>query len=75
MLTEKELEAAIKRITDRLDEVNRLFVKKIAAQILKIGELNQSSINRLIVMAETDLKIQPEWTHPYYRYGFRSCLL
>ena len=52
MLTEKELEAAIKRITDRLDEVNRLFVKKIAAQILKIGELNQSSINRLIVMAD-----------------------
>ena len=52
MLTEKELEAAIKRITDRLDEVNRLFVKKVAAQILKIGELNQSSINRLIVMAD-----------------------
>lgn len=52
MLTEKELEAAINRITDRLDEVNRLFVKKVAAQILKIGELNQSSINRLIVMAD-----------------------
>ena len=52
MLTEKELEAAIKQITDRLDAVNRLFVKKIAAQILKIGKLNQSSINRLVVMAD-----------------------
>ena len=52
MLPEKELEAAIKRMIDRLDDVNRLFVKKIAAQILKIGELNQSSINRLIVMTD-----------------------
>lgn len=52
MLTEKELEAAIKRITDRLDEVNRLFIKKIAAQLLKIGELNATSINRIIVMTE-----------------------
>lgn len=52
MLTEKELEAAIKRITDRLGDVNRLYVKKIAAQLLKIGELNASSINRIIVMTE-----------------------
>ncbi len=52
MLTEKELEAAIKSMTDRLDDINRVFVKKVAAQILKIGELNPSSINRLIIMAE-----------------------
>ena len=52
MLTEKELEAAINRITGRLDEVNRLFIKKIAAQLLKIGELNATSINRIIVMTE-----------------------
>jgi len=52
MLTEKELEAAIKRIIGRLDEVNRLYIKKIAAQLLKIGELNASSINRIIVMTE-----------------------
>ena len=29
MLTEKELEAAIKRITDRLDDVNRLHIKRL----------------------------------------------
>lgn len=52
MLTEKELEAAIKRITGRLDEVNRLYVQKIAAQLLKIGELNASSIHRIIVMVD-----------------------
>ena len=52
MLTEKELEAAIKQITGRIDEVNRLFIKKIAAQLLKIGELNASSINRIIVMVD-----------------------
>lgn len=58
MLTDKELDAAIKRITDRLDEVNRLYIKKIAAQLLKIGELNATSINRIIVMTDmgTDIR-------------------
>lgn len=58
MLTEKELEAAIKRITDRLDEVNRLYIKKIAAQLLKIGELNATSINRLIIMTDMGADIR-----------------
>ena len=58
MLTEKELEAAIKQITDRLDEVNRLYINKIAAQLLKIGELNATSINRIIVMTEMGANIQ-----------------
>lgn len=52
MLTEKELEAAIARMIDRLNEVNRLLIKKIAAQILKIGELNASSVHQLNVMLE-----------------------
>ena len=58
MLTEKELEAAIKQITDRLDDVNRLYIKKIAEQLLRIGELNASSINRLILMTEMGANIQ-----------------
>lgn len=62
MLTEQELEAAIQRITERLDSLNRLYVKKIAAQILKIGELSQSSINRLIIMQEMGADVQ-EITH------------
>ena len=57
MLTEKELEAAINRILGRIDEVNRRYIKKIAAQLLKIGELNASSVNRLIVM--TDMNADP----------------
>ena len=57
-MTQQELEAAIKRITGRLDEVNRLTIKKIAAQILKIGELNATSINRIIVMTELGADIQ-----------------
>ena len=52
MLTGKELEAIIKRILERLDEVNTLYIRKIAEQIKAIGELNQSSINRLIIMAD-----------------------
>lgn len=58
MLTEKELEAAIRQITDRLDEVNQLYIKKIATQLLKIGELNATSINRLIVMSDMGAGIQ-----------------
>lgn len=58
MLTEKELEAAIKRIIDRLDEVNHLYIKKIAAQISKIGELNATSINRLIIMSDMGADIR-----------------
>lgn len=57
MLTEKELEAALQRIQKRIDEVNRLFIKKVAKQILAIGELNPSSINRLIVMNDMGMNI------------------
>ena len=52
MLTEKELENAVGRIISRLDEVNTVYISKIAAQIKRIGELNQSSINRLVLMSE-----------------------
>lgn len=52
MLTEKELEAAIDVILDRLDEVNSLFIKKVAEQIKKIGELGQANINGLVLMAD-----------------------
>lgn len=52
MLNQQELEKAIDALLDRFEEVNRFFVAKIAAQIKKIGELNQSSINRLTLMSE-----------------------
>lgn len=52
MLNQQDLEKAIDALLDRFEEVNRFFVAKIAAQIKKIGELNQSSINRLTLMSE-----------------------
>lgn len=58
MLTEKELDAAIERTVKRLDEVNQLCIKKIAAQIQKIGELNATSINRIIVMTDMGADIR-----------------
>lgn len=52
MLTGNDLEIAIDVIIGRLDEVNTLFIKKIASQIKKIGELGQSNINRIVTMLE-----------------------
>ena len=58
MLTEQELEAAVKRITGRLDEVNILFIRKIATQIKKIGEMYASSVNRFVVMTEMGMDVR-----------------
>ena len=54
MLSEEALEKAVQAILRQLGAVNTLYIRKIAAQIKRIGELNQSSINRLIAMAEMD---------------------
>ena len=51
-MTDEELNKALDEIQKRLGPVNRLYIRKIAQQIQKIGELNQSSINRLVIMAE-----------------------
>ena len=58
MLTETELEAALKQITGRIDEVNRKLIKKIAAQLLTIEELNATSIQEIIVMVDMNADIQ-----------------
>lgn len=51
-MTDKELERAISLITDRLDEVNALYIRKVAAQIKKIGELGPVNVNRIVTMME-----------------------
>lgn len=56
-MTEKQLEEAVARIIGRLDDVNKLYVAKVAAQIRKIGELTQSSVNRLVAMAEMNADV------------------
>lgn len=58
MLTEKQLEAAIAQITGRINDVNRTLIKKIAAQILKIRQLNPTSINRILAMSDLGADIR-----------------
>lgn len=50
MLSQRELQRAIGTITARLDEVNRFFIAKIAAQIKQIGELGPTNVNRIVSM-------------------------
>lgn len=57
-MTQDELNKALKTIQTRFDAVNTLFIKKIAAQIARIGEFNQSSINMLLVMAEVTSDVE-----------------
>lgn len=57
MLDQNGLERAIDTITGQLDEVNRFFVAKIAAQIKKIGELGPANVNRIVAMVETGASI------------------
>ena len=56
-MTDQELQKRIDLLMERFDEVNSFFIAKIAAQIKKIGELSQSSINRLVIMAEMNSDI------------------
>lgn len=52
MLKDKDLETAVDAILERFEEINLYFIKQVAEQIRQIGELTQSSINRLTIMAE-----------------------
>ena len=52
MLTQKELDAAVRKMIANLDEVNLYFIQKIAAQIKKIGEMNPTSIHHYAIMLE-----------------------
>ena len=52
MLNGKDLSEALGRIQSLLDDVNSVYIRKIAQQIEKVGHLSQTSINRMIIMAE-----------------------
>ena len=56
-MTEADLEKLIAKMIDRLDGINLLYIRKIAAQLLKIGTLSQTNVNRLISMAEMNADI------------------
>ena len=52
MLEGEALEKAIQTVLNRLSAVNTLYLRKVAKQIKRIGELTPSSVNRLVAMSE-----------------------
>lgn len=56
-MTDRELEKAIALITDRLDEVNAFYIRKIAAQIKQIGELGPTNVNRIVTMIDLGVDV------------------
>lgn len=52
MLEGPALEKAIQAIMKQLGVVNTLYIRKVAAQVKRIGELTPSSVNRLVAMSE-----------------------
>ena len=56
-MTERELNKRVEQILKSYDDVNRLFIRKVAENIKKIGQLNASSINRISIMASMNADI------------------
>lgn len=52
MFDEVGIERAVDAVMKNIEKVNQAYIKKIANQINKIGELNASSINRITLMTE-----------------------
>lgn len=48
MLTDEQIAEALSLIDERYQKVIRKYLQKVGATVLKIGELNQSSVNLLI---------------------------
>lgn len=50
-MTEDELDKRVRELMTRFDEVNLDYIRRVAQQIVTIGELSASSINMIAVMA------------------------
>lgn len=50
-MTQKEIDDRIDKLMSRFDEVNSYFIQKVAQQVMRIGELNASSVNVITIMA------------------------
>lgn len=57
MLDELNTLSAVSVVLKKLDEVNTLYITKVAAQIAAIGEMNATSLDRLTVMSEMGANI------------------
>jgi hypothetical protein len=53
----ENLNQAIDTLMQRFEEVNQFFIDKVADQILTIGQLNPTSINRITIMTEMGANI------------------
>ena len=51
------LNKAIDYMMKRFEEVNTFFIEKVAEQIMAIGELNPTSVNRIAIMTEMGTNI------------------
>lgn len=57
MLDQLNTLSAVKTVLKKLDEVNALYITKVAEQIRAIGEMNATSLDRLTVMTEMGANI------------------
>lgn len=57
MLDELNTLSAVQTVLKKLDEVNTLYITKVAEQIKAIGEMNATSLDRLTVMTEMGANI------------------
>lgn len=57
MFDELNYAAAVAKVVALFEKVNRTYIEKIAEQIKKIGELNATSIHRLVIFREMSANI------------------
>lgn len=57
-MTDEELDLALLLIQDRFSALNLLYIRKVAEQIRLIGELGQSNVNRLMILANVTSDVQ-----------------
>lgn len=57
MLDQLNTLSAVKTVLRKLDEVNALYITKVAEQIRAIGEMNATSLDRLTIMTEMGANI------------------
>ena len=57
MLDQLNTLSAVQTVLKKLDEVNTLYITKVAEQIRAIGEMNATSLDRLTVMTEVGANI------------------
>ena len=56
MISQK-LQEKVEFLLLQFERINQFFIQKVAEQIKKIGELTQSSINRLVIMSEMNQNV------------------